>query len=149
MSAFLAFVGLVAVPARAQSINVYPATVSAPRGSYQTCTGIVNGYNRKSVTWPTTGGTLVGVNPTTAIEPATIALYTTTPGTYTVTGKSTVNSSLSGTCVVTITASPTITTGHPREIVTAAMLPGLQAKATSGNTRSEERRVGKECRSRW
>src|ERR1017187_8498278 len=91
MSAFLGFVGLVAVPARAQSINVYPATVSAPRGSYQTCTGIVNGYNSKSVTWTTTGGTLVGVNPSTANEPATIALYTTTPGTYTVTGKRQVN----------------------------------------------------------
>ena len=122
------------VPAAAQSIYVYPVAVTAPRGSYQTCTGIVNGYNSKSVTWTTTGGTLVGVNPTTANEPATIALYTTAPGTYTVTGKSTVNSSLSGTCVVTITASPTITIGHPREIVTAAMLPGLQAKATSGNT---------------
>src|ERR1039458_10153675 len=134
MSAFLAFVGLVAVPARAQSIYVYPVAVTAPRGSYQTCTGIVNGYNSKSVTWTTTGGTLVGVDAGTANEPATIALYTTTPGTYTVTGKSTVNSSLSGTCVVTITASPTITTGHPREMVTAAMLPGLQAKATSGNT---------------
>ena len=122
------------VPAAAQGIYVYPATVTAPRGSYQTCTGIVNGYNSKSVTWTTTGGALVGVNPTTANEPGTIALYTTTPGTYTVTGKSTANSSLSGTCVVTITASPTITTGHPRLIVTAAMLPGLQAKATSGNT---------------
>src|ERR1017187_3536196 len=97
MSAFLAFVGLMCVPAAAQSIYVYPVAVTAPRGSYQTCTGIVNGYNSKSVTWTTTGGTLVGVNPTTANEPATIALYTTTPGTY----------------------------------------------------RSEERRVGKECRSRW
>ena len=130
----LLFLLALAMPAAAQSLYVYPATVTAPAGSYQTCTGIVNGYNSKSVTWTTTGGTLVGVNPTTANEPATIALYTTTPGTYTVTGTSTVNSSLSATCVVTITASPTITTGHPRLIVTAAMLPGLQAKATPDNT---------------
>jgi len=114
----------------AQTIYVYPSTVTAPRGGYQTCTAIVTGVNNKAVTWSTTGGTLVGTNPSTANEPATIALHSTTAGTYTVTATS---GSATGTCVITLTASPTPVATHPRLLVTSAMLPSLQAKAVGTN----------------
>ncbi len=117
----------------AQSMYVYPATVTAPRGSYQTCTAIVNGVNAKQVSWTTTGGTLVGVNPSTANEPATIALYTTTAGTYTVTATSLANGSLAGSCTITMTGSPAPTVGHPRLLLTPSMVTALQAKAVSTN----------------
>ena len=132
-SAFLGFVSLVAVPALAQSIYVYPTAVTAPKGSYQTVTAIVTGVNDKTVTWTASGGTLVGTNPGTANEPNTIALTTTTAGTYTLTATSNANHSVTATSTVTFTASPTPATTHPRLLVTAAMLPGLQAKAISTN----------------
>jgi hypothetical protein len=136
---YLASVSAVAlflsVSAIAQSIYVYPATITAPRGSYQTCTAIVTGVNDKTSTFTTTGGALVGTNPGTANEPNTIALYTTTPGTYTVTAMSNANHSVTGTCTITITASPTPVTTHPRLYVGGygPSLASLQAKATSGN----------------
>ena len=84
------------VPAVAQKIYVYPATVTAPRGSYQTVTAIVTGVNDKTVTWTSDGGTIAGTNPCIVNEPCTVALTTTTPGTYHLTAKSNANSS--GSC---------------------------------------------------
>src|ERR1035437_2220291 len=95
----------------AQSVYVYPATITAPRGSYQSCTAVVTDVNLKTVTWSTSGGTLVGTNPGTANEPNTIALYTTTAGTYTVTATTNVGA-VTGTCVITVVASPTPLTTH-------------------------------------
>jgi hypothetical protein len=117
----------------AQQLYLYPAKVVAPRGSYQTVTAIVNGVNDKSVTWSTTGGKLVGTNPCVVNEPCTIALYTTTAGTYTVTATSNANSSVTATSTVTVTASPTPVTAHPRFLITPTNLPALRAKATTGN----------------
>src|ERR1700735_1654289 len=73
---------LPSLPAVAQKIYVYPATVTAPRGSYQTATAIATGVNDKTVTWTSDGGTIVGTNPCVVNEPCTVALTTTTPGTY-------------------------------------------------------------------
>src|ERR1035441_9864018 len=41
----------------AQGIFLFPQTVTAPVGSYQTLTAIVTGYNDKTVTWSITAGT--------------------------------------------------------------------------------------------
>ena len=118
----------------AQKLYVYPATAVAPRGAYQTVTAIVNGVNDKTVAWTTSGGKLVGTNPCVVNEPCTIALTTTTAGTYTLTATSNANPSVTATSTVTFTATPTPATSHPRLLVTGAMLPGLRAKATAGNT---------------
>ena len=131
---FLIFALLLPLPAVAQTLYLYPTTATAPRGSYQTVTAIVSGVGNKTVTWTTDGGTIVGTNPCVVNEPCTTALYTTTAGTYHLTATSNADSSLVATSAITFTASPTPATTHPRLLVTAAMLPGLQAKATSGNT---------------
>ena len=109
---------------------LYPTTVTAPRGSYQSVTAVVQGVNNKTVTWTTDGGTIVGTNPCVVNEPCTAALYTTVAGTYHLTATSNANGSVSATSTITITGSPTPVTTHPRLLITAAMLPGLQAKAT-------------------
>jgi hypothetical protein len=113
---------------------MYPAAPIAPRGSYQTVTAIVTGVNNKTVTWTASGGTLVGTNPCVVNEPCTIALTTTTAGTYTLTATSNANHAVTATSTVTFTASPTPATTHPRLLVTAGMLSALQAKTTGGNT---------------
>ncbi len=128
---FTALALLLPLPTLAQSIYVYPASVIAPRGSYQTVTSVVNGVNDKTVTWSTSGGTLVGTNPCVVNEPCGIALYSTTPGTYTVTATSNANHSVTATSTVTITASyPCF---WPSPFCRQLMLPALQAKATTGN----------------
>src|SRR5580698_1382322 len=88
---------LLSLSALAQKIYVYPTTVTAPRGSYQTVTAIVTGANDKTVTWTSDGGTIVGTNPCIVNEPCTVALTTTTPGTYHLTGTSNSNSSVGAT----------------------------------------------------
>jgi hypothetical protein len=132
VSLVLAF--LLPLPAIGQNLYLYPTTAVAPLGSYQTLTAIISGVSDKTVTWRTDGGTLVGTNPCVVNEPCTIALYTTTAGTYHVTATSNANGSIAATSTITFTASPTPATTHPRLVVTAAMLPALQAKTTSGNT---------------
>src|ERR1019366_10314023 len=125
------------VPAEAQKLYLYPTAAVAPRGSYQTVTAVVTGVNNKTVTWSIasgSGGTLVGTNPCVVNEPCTIALHTTTAGTYTVTATSNANGSVTATSTITMTASPTPASTHPRLIVTSGMISGLQAKATSRNT---------------
>ena len=124
---------LLPMSALAQSFYLYPTTAVAPRGSYQTVTAVVSGVSNKTVTWTTDRGTLVGTNPCVVNEPCTIGLYTRTAGTYHVAATSNDSSAVSATSTITKTASPTPTTGHPRLLVMAAMLPSLQAKATSGN----------------
>jgi hypothetical protein len=123
-----------ALPSFAQRAYVYPTAVTAPRGTYQTVTAIVNGVSNKGVTWSTNHGTLVGTNPcNTPSEPCTIALYDTTAETDTLTATSNANGSVSVTSTITYTASPTPVSGHPRLLVTAAMLPALRAKAVNSN----------------
>src|ERR1017187_3207652 len=117
----------------AQKLYLYPTTAIAPRGSYQTVTAVVNGVNDKTVTWSASGGTLVGTNPCVVNEPCTIALYTTTAGTYTLTATSNANHAVIASSTVTFTASPTPVSGHPRFMVNSSMLSALRAKATSRN----------------
>src|ERR1035437_1112048 len=118
----------------AQTLSLFPTTPVAPRGSYQTVTAIVNGVNDKTVTWTADGGTIVGTNPCVVNEPCTIALYTTTSGTYHLIATSNANHAVTATSTVTFTASPIPVATHPRlGGITAAMLPGLRAKAVSGN----------------
>lgn len=129
--AALAFV--LPVSASAQSIYIYPAAVTAPRGSYQSVTAVVTGVNDKTVTWSSDGGTIVGTNPCVVNEPCTVALYTTTAGTYHLTATSNANHSTTATSTITITGSPTPVTTHPRLYITASMLPGLRAKFAAGS----------------
>jgi hypothetical protein len=137
----LAFLLAVAVGfVSAQTISTYPATVTIPRGGVQTCAAEISGVNNKTATFTTTGGTLVGINPSVANEPAVIGLTTTTPGTYTVTATPNASGSFTGTttCVITVSASPTPQTGHPKlGGMTVANLSAMRAKAgqacTSGN----------------
>src|ERR1035437_4152198 len=118
----------------AQTLSLFPTTPVAPRGSYQTVTAIVNGVNDKTVTWTADGGTIVGTNPCVVNEPCTIALYTTTSGTYHLIATSNANHAVTATSTVTFTASPIPVATHPRlGGIPAAMLPGLRAKAVSGN----------------
>jgi hypothetical protein len=133
---------LAPLPVFAQHIYVYPGTVTAPRGSYQTVTAIVTGVNDKTVTWHASGGTVVGTNPCVVNEPCAVALYTTTPGIYTLTATSNANNSIQGMSEITITPSPVPVTTHPRLYVTAAMLPGLQAKAAPANRMYQALRQG-------
>ena len=145
MRPLLALSLLLALPAVGQTLYIYPATVSSVVGGTQTITAVVNGVNNKTVHWTTTGGTLVGSANCTVNEACTIGLTTTTPGTYTVTAISNANGAVTGTSTVTFTAAPTpiqcssgapdTTACHPRLIITTAMLPALQARATGSNTR--------------
>src|ERR1017187_5580395 len=120
------FMFFFSVHAEAQKLYLYPTAAVAPRGSYQTITAIVTGVNDKTVTWTTSGGKLVGTNPCVVNEPCTIALYTKTAGTYTLTARSNANRTVRATSTITITPSPTPVTTHPRLYITAAMLSGLQ-----------------------
>ena len=96
------------IPAReARRFTCIPQTPVAPRGSYQTVTAVVTGVNDKTVTWSSDGGTIVGTNPCVVNEPCTVALYTTSPGTYHLTAKSNANNSVTAMSTITITASPT------------------------------------------
>jgi hypothetical protein len=133
MSRLLLLALLLPLPALAQKLYLYPTNVTAARGTYQTVTAIVNGVNDKTVTWTADGGTIVGTNPCIVNEPCTVALTTTTPGTYHLVAKSNANGSVSATSTITFTGSPTPVGSHPRLVITAAMLPSLQAKAVSGN----------------
>jgi hypothetical protein len=120
--------------ARAQSISVYPATVSSPIGGYPTCSSQIVGQNDKTATWSTTGGTIIGVNPSVANEPSIVALFTMTPGSYTLTATSNTGA-MTAHCTVTFTAETTPVTTHPRMGgLTAAGMTALRAKAVSGNT---------------
>jgi hypothetical protein len=123
------FVTLLAVSGFAQNIYVYPAAATAPRGSYQTVTAIVNGVNDKTVTWSSDSGTIVGTNPCVANEPCTVALYTTTTGTYHLTATSNANHAITASSTLTFTNSPAPRTDHPRFVLTSSMLSSLQAKA--------------------
>ena len=97
-------------------------------------TAVISGVNDKTVTWSADGGTIVGTNPCVVNEPCTVALYTTTPGTYHLTATSNANNSVRATSTITITGSPTPVTTHPRlGGITVSMLPGLRAKAVSTN----------------
>jgi uncharacterized protein YjdB len=127
----LAFV--LPVSALAQSIYIYPAAATAPRGSYQSVTAVVNGMNDKTVTWSSDGGAIVGTNPCVVNEPCTVALYTTTPGTFHLTATSNANHNSTATSTITVSGSPTPVTTHPRLYVTAAMLPTLRAKFSAGS----------------
>ena len=142
ISAFLGFVSLVAVPALAQSIYVYPTAATAPRGSYQTVTAIVTGVNNKTVTWTTDGGAIVGTNPCVVNEPCTVALYATSTGTYHLTATSNANGAVSATSTITITGSPTPVTTHPRLYITQSMVTGLKAKFTAGSTMATNLHTG-------
>lgn len=123
----------------AQTLKLSTRAPFAPIGSYQTITAYVTGVNNKTVTWSVTASppgsspTLVGTNPCVVNEPCTIALYTKTAGRYAVTAKSNPDNSLKATSTVTITPAPTITTGHPRLLLTSSMVAALRAKATKGN----------------
>jgi hypothetical protein len=117
----------------AQKLYVYPTTAIAPRGSYQSVTAVVTGVNDKTVTWRTSGGTLVGTNPCIVNEPCTIAVYDRTPETDTLTATSNASGSVLATSTLTFTASPAPVTTWPRFLITQANLPSLRAKATSGN----------------
>jgi cellulose synthase/poly-beta-1,6-N-acetylglucosamine synthase-like glycosyltransferase len=121
------------VPTLGQHIYVYPTTVTAPVGSYQTVTAVVTAVNNKTVTWTADGGTIVGTNPCVANEPCTVALHVTSVGTYHLTATSNANGSVAATSTITVTASPTVTTGHPRLLFTSSDIAGLRAKATSDN----------------
>jgi hypothetical protein len=115
-------------------VYLYPTAPVAPRGSYQTVTAVVTGVNDKTVTWTTDGGQIVGTNPCVVNEPCTVALYSTTPGTYHLTATSNANNTVVATSTITITPSPTPVTTHPRlGGITAAMLPELRAKAVPSN----------------
>jgi hypothetical protein len=119
-------------PGTAQ-LYVFPQTAVAVRGSYQTVTAIVNGVNDKTVTWSTTGGTIVGTNPCVANEPCTVAVYSGSSGSYTLTATSNANSSVTASSTITFAASPTPRTDHPRFLMTSDELVALRAKATSAN----------------
>jgi hypothetical protein len=93
----------------------------------------VNGVNDKTVTWSSSGGQIVGSNPCVVNEPCTIALYSKDPGTFHLKATSNANHSVAGESTIIFTPSPAPVTSHPRLIVTAAMLPGLRARATPHN----------------
>ena len=123
-----------AVFAANSGLTVYPSSVIAPIGTYQTVTAVVTGVNNKTVTWTAPdGGTIVGTNPCVVNEPCTVALHSVAVGIYRLIATSNANNSVMATSTITFTPSPAPVQGHPRLIVTAAMLPGLQAKATAGN----------------
>jgi len=124
---------LFALGASAQTLTLSTVGPVAPIGTYQTVTSEVVGVNDKTVTWTSSAGTIVGTNPCTA-APCTIALYDTTPGTYTLTATSNANHSVTATSTITFTASPAPVLTHPHlGGITAATLPALQAKAITGN----------------
>ena len=135
MKTLLSILALLCGTAAAQTVSVYPATVTSPIGGYPTCTAQVVGQNDKTVTWSATSGvTIFGTNPSTLNEPATVAVTTLTPGTYTLTA-TTNTGALTAHCTATFTASPTPVTTHPRlGGMTAANLAAMQAKAITGNT---------------
>lgn len=126
-------VSLLCVPVSAQKLFVYPSSVIAPRGSYQTVTALVTGVNDKTVTWRASGGKLVGNNPCVTNEPCTIALYSSDPGTLHLTATSNANHEVAASSTVTFTASPTPRTDHPRFLMTPDTVKALRTKAVSRN----------------
>ncbi len=119
---------------QAISIDVQPATSpQLPVGGIQSINAWVSNVNDKTVTWSTTGGTLIGVNPCT-ISPCSIGLYSSTTGTFTVTATSNDNSSISATSVVTFVNAPTPRTDWPRFMVNQDNLAATRTKATGTNT---------------
>jgi hypothetical protein len=131
--ATLCLLSLLSIPLAAQKIFVYPRTVTAPRGSYQTITAIITDVSDKTVTWSASGGKLVGTNPCVVNEPCTIALFSTEAGNFTLKASSNANHEVAATSTVTFTVSPTPRTDHPRFMMTADMLASLRSKATSAN----------------
>lgn len=117
----------------AQKMYIYPKQVTAPRGSYQTVTVVVNGVNDKTVTWNASGGRLVGANPCVVNEPCTVGLFSDTPGTFHLKATSNANPALAADSVITFTDSPTPVSSHPRLLLTQSMLPGLRSRANSHN----------------
>src|ERR1700760_1237291 len=117
----------------AQKIYIYPKQVTAPRGSYQTVTVVVNGVNDKTVTWSASGGRLVGANPCVTNEPCTVALFSDTSGIFHLKAISNANHAIEAESLITFTDSPTPVTSHPRLLVTQSMLPVLRSRANSRN----------------
>jgi hypothetical protein len=114
---------------------VLPGSVAVRPGTYQSVSALLSSMDDKTVSWTTDGGTLIGANPCTDTDggPCTVALYTTTPGTYHVTATSTSDKSKTATATITVGQAPTVRTGHPRLIITADQLTNLRAKAVSTN----------------
>ena len=133
----IALLFALALPAAGQSMYSYPTgPLSAPQGSYVSVTMPIVGLNNKGVTFTTDCGTIVGQNPFTGNEPATVALYKATTGTCHLTGTSTADGSLTETVAITYTASPTVATGHPRLMVTPSRMAALQTRTATGSNLS-------------
>jgi hypothetical protein len=113
----------------AQKLYIYPTEATAPRGSYQTVTVVVNGVNDKTVTWSTSGGQIVGGNPCAVNEPCTIALYSKEAGTFHLKATSNANHSVAAESALTFAATQTHVTSHTRLIVTAWMVPVLRLRS--------------------
>jgi hypothetical protein len=125
--------GLLGSQLTAQKLFIYPRTVTAPRGTYQTVTAIVTGAKDKTVTWSASGGKIVGMNPCVVNEPCTIALFATEPGKYVLKATSNADHSLSAVSDITVMASPTPVKSHPRLALTEEMVAQLRTKDTAGN----------------
>ncbi len=138
----LAIIGLIPLLAGAQRIYIYPTAPVASPGSFQSVTAIVTGSNNKTVTWTTDGGTIVGTNPCVVNEPCTVALYTTSPGTYHLKATSNASNAVTATSTITITPSPTPVTTHPRLYITQSMLSGLQTKFSAGSPMATNLKIG-------
>src|SRR6266850_8496470 len=109
------------------TITVTPASATVSPGQTKQFAAVVTGTTNAAVTWNVNG--TAGGNSTSGTITAT-GLYTApnsvpSPATVTVAAVLSTNSSLSSSAIVTI------------------------VQQVSVSVRSEERRVGKECRSRW
>ena len=127
---------LPAAPMAGQNLFVYPQTTSShpstlAAGSTQSITAVVTGVNVKTVTWSTTGGTLIGANPCVSNEPCTIGLTSATAGgPFVVTATTTVGA-VTATSAVTFTGAPTPISSHPRFLFTPSNVSAMQAKCSS------------------
>src|SRR5690554_7851922 len=105
-------------------------------------------------TFPTgaSGGTFTSTTGLTiASGTGSVDLASSTPGIYVVTNTIAASGSCaasSETFSITVKETPTVDAGADQAVCEGAEVT-LTAASTGGTVRSEERRVGKECRSRW
>lgn len=118
---------LLPMPVVAQvAVTLYPAVGRVPASGIQSLTSIVTGAANKGITWTTDGGTITGTA-------KTVAFSTATPGTYHITATSQTDGTKAATSTITVVATPTPRTDHPRLWVNADNLAQLRGWAVSGN----------------
>lgn len=117
-------------------ITLSHSNISVPDGTVLPISAFVDDvFEIKLVNWSKSGGTFTGNTAclNAMVSACTIGFSGTAGNSYTVTATSVFNPAVTASATITITASPTPLTTHPRLYFTSADIPGLVSKAVSSN----------------